>query len=111
MVVKDFLALVTTHGPPQTTLTDNGVVYTARFQKGRNKFEYELQNLGVVQKNGSPGHPQTQGKIERFPQTLTRYLAQQPTADSLAELQHQLDRFKDKYTTNRPHKALAGATP
>ena len=111
IVVKDFLALVTTHGPPQSTLTDNGVVYTARFQKGRNKFEYELQNLGVVQKNGSPGHPQTQGKIERFHQTLKRYLAQQPKADSLAELQHQLDRFRDKYNTRRPHRALGGATP
>jgi hypothetical protein len=52
-VVEDFLALVTTHGPPQSTLTDNGVVYTARFQKGRNKLEYELQIPGIVRKNRS----------------------------------------------------------
>ena len=32
--------------------------------------------LGVRQKNGAPGHPQTQGKIERFHQTLKRWLGQ-----------------------------------
>ena len=35
---------------------------------------------GIQQKNGHPGHPQTQGKIERFHQTLKRWLAQQPPA-------------------------------
>ena len=96
-VVTDFLRLVNTYGPPHSTLTDNGVVYTARFQKGRNQFEYELMKLGVVQKNGSPSHPQTQGKIERFHQTLKRYLHQQPRAGSPAELQEQLDTFRRKY--------------
>ncbi len=56
------------------TLTDNGAVYTSRFTGGRNGFEYLLAYLGVRQKNGSPGHPQTQGKIERFHQTLKRWL-------------------------------------
>lgn len=40
----------------------NGTVYTSRFTGGRNAFEYVLAILGVRQKNGSPGHPQTQGK-------------------------------------------------
>ena len=43
--------------------------------------------LGVRQKNGAPGHPQTQGKIERFHQTLKRWLARQPAARDLAALQ------------------------
>jgi len=111
IVVNDFLAHVKTYGPPQSTLTDNGVVYTARFQKGRNQFEYELSKLGIVQKNGSPGHPQTQGKIERFHQTLKRFLAQQPKADTLAELQKQLDEFQHRYNTKRRHNSLNGATP
>jgi transposase InsO family protein len=110
-VVTDFLRLVQTYGPPHSTLTDNGVVYTARFQKGRNQFEYELVKLGIVQKNGSPGHPQTQGKIERFHQTLKRYLVQHPRAHTPEELQQQLDIFRTKYNTRRPHKALSGATP
>jgi transposase InsO family protein len=43
-------------------------------------FEYLLANLGITQKNGHPNHPQTQGKIERFHQTLKRWLAAQPAA-------------------------------
>jgi transposase InsO family protein len=66
-VVAVFLDVVDDHGPPASTLTDNGSVYTSRFTGGRNAFEYVLKLLGVRQKNGSPGHPQTQGKIERVP--------------------------------------------
>jgi transposase InsO family protein len=46
-----------------------------------------LANLGIAQKNGHPGHPQTQGKIERFHQTLKRWLAARPAAATVAELQ------------------------
>ena len=66
---------------PGLTPTDNGRVYTARFGGGRNAFEYLLPLLGVRQKNGSPGHPQTQGKIERFHQTLKRWLGQTTRPD------------------------------
>ena len=61
-VVCTFLAAVDDHGAPASTLTDNGSVYTSRFTGGRNAFEYVLPLLGVRQKNGAPGHPQTQGK-------------------------------------------------
>ena len=71
-VVAVFLDVVEQHGAPASTLTDNGSVYTSRFTGGRNAFEYVLPLLGVRQKNGSPGHPQTQGKTERFHQTLQR---------------------------------------
>src|SRR5664280_2877213 len=67
-------------GWPAATLTDNGSVYTSRFTGGRNGFEYLLAYLGIRQKNGSPGHPQTQGKIERFHQTLKRWLGRRPAA-------------------------------
>jgi transposase InsO family protein len=68
-VVATFTAAGDTHGFPAATLTDNGAVYTSRFTGGRNNFEYLLAYLGIRQKNGSPAHPQTQGKIERFHQT------------------------------------------
>ena len=73
-VVTVFLGVIEQYGPPASTLTDNGSVYTSRFTGGRNAFEYILPLLGVRQKNGSPGHPQTQGKTERFHQTLQRWL-------------------------------------
>jgi len=110
-VVATFLAVIDDHGAPVSTLTDNGRVYTARFGGGRNAFEYLLPVLGVQQKNGSPGHPQTQGKIERFHQTLQRWLRARPPARTLPELQRQLDQFRQHYNEQRPHRALNRNTP
>ena len=52
-----------------------------------------VRSLGVEPPAGKPHHPTTQGKNERFGQTLLRHLDQQPLADSIAELQEQVDRF------------------
>ena len=41
-VITTFLAAVDRYGLPQSTLTDNGSVYTSRFTGGRNGFEYLL---------------------------------------------------------------------
>ena len=97
------------HGWPAATLTDNGAIYTSRFTGGRNGFEYLLAYLGIRQKNGAPGHPQTQGKIERFQQTLKRWLGQQPAATDLAALQAQLEAFRLAYNEQRPHRARSPA--
>ena len=110
-VIHTFAENINEYGPPQSTLTDNGSVYTSRFTGGRNGFEYLLAALKIRQKNGSPGHPQTQGKIERFHQTQKRWLAAQPGAATLAELQRQLQEFQYVYNQRRPHRALEGQTP
>lgn len=110
-VVTTFLACVDEHGAPASTLTDNGRVYTARHAGGRNAFEYVLAELHIRQKNGAPNHPQTQGKIERFHQTLKRWLNARPHATTQAELQAQLDTFREHYNQHRPHRALDGRTP
>lgn len=74
-------------------------------------LQSELQRLGIASKNSRPYHPQTCGKIERLHQTLKRYLAKQPPANSLPELQAQLDTFVHYYNDIRPHRALDGRTP
>jgi len=110
-VVATFTAAGDEHGWPAATLTDNGTVYTARLVGGRNGLEHLLAYLGVRQKNGSPGHPQTQGKIERFHQTLKRWLVRQPAARDLATLQGQLDAFREVYNERRPHRAIGRRPP
>jgi hypothetical protein len=110
-VVAVFLDAVEQHGPPASTLTDNGSVYTSRFTGGRNAFEHVLPLLGIRQKNGAPGHPQTQGKTERFHQTLQRWLAARPAARTVAELQSQVEEFREHYNEKRPHRALNRRTP
>jgi transposase InsO family protein len=111
IVIDSFNQCRNEYGTPFSTLTDNGNVYTARFSRGKNGFEYLLSELEIVQKNGSPAHPQTQGKIERFHQTLKKWLSQQEAAEDLIELQSQLDEFRILYNTQRPHRALGMKTP
>ncbi len=110
-VVATFTTAGDAHGWPAATLTDNAAVYTSRFTGGRNGFEYLLAWLGIRQKHGMPGHPQTQGKVERFQQTLKRWLACQPAARDLAELQAQLDAFRSRYNEQRPHRAVGRRPP
>ena len=116
IVLAEFRAAAARHGLPASTLTDNGMVFTTRLsggRGGRNAFEHELRRRGITQKNGKPNHPQTQGKVERFQQTLKRWLAAQaPQPHTLAQLQALLDTFTSYYNTQRPHKSLPGrATP
>jgi transposase InsO family protein len=116
VVVEMFRRAVERYGPPASTLTDNGMVFTTRLsggRGGRNGFESELRRLGVQQKNSRPNHPMTCGKVERFQQTLKRWLRAQPTHPrDLNELQALLDVFVDHYNQRRPHRSLPGrATP
>jgi transposase InsO family protein len=110
-VLAQFRATITEYGPPASTLTDNGLVFTTRVRGGRNTFENELNLLGIDQKNGRPNHPQTQGKVERFQQTMKKWLRAQPAAATIGDLQDQLDSFRDYYNTVRPHRSLARRTP
>jgi transposase InsO family protein len=110
-VVTTFRDACTRHGTPQSTLTDNGLVFTTRHLHGPNGFEIELLKLGIEQKNGRPNHPQTQGKVERLNQTLKAWLTARPRANTLTELQHQLNEFTENYNTERPHAALRHRTP
>ena len=92
------------------------MVFTTRLpggKGGRNGLEHELRRLGVTQKNGRPNHPQTQGKVERFQQTLKNWLAaQHPQPATLTQLQALLDAFTSYYNNRRPHKSLPGrSTP
>lgn len=105
-IVASFTAIATEFGLPASTLTDNGAVYTSRFTHGYNDFERLLASLGITQKNGHPGHPQTQGKIERFHQTLKHWLTPRPRPTTLSQAQTLLDDFRQLYNTARPHRAL-----
>ena len=116
IVLTAFRAAVAAYGAPASTLTDNGMVFTTRFsggKGGRNGLETELRRLGIKQKNGRPNHPQTQGKTERFQQTLKNWLrAQSPQPTTIAQLQALLDAFTALYNHQRPHRSLPHrATP
>lgn len=114
IVLDTFTETARNHGLPASVLTDNGLVYTTRFagyRGGRNHLETALANLNINQKHSRPNHPRTCGKVERFHQTLKKWLAAQPSAAALAELQTLLDQFVDHYNQRRPHRSLGRRTP
>ena len=116
IVMDTFTSTATAHGYPAATLTDNGMVYTTRYARNArgiapgNGFETLLALQGITEKHGRPYKPTTQGKIERFWQTLKRHLAARP-AETIEQLQASLNEFRDYYNSQRPHRALARRTP
>jgi transposase InsO family protein len=98
-------------GVPLGQLTDNGLNFSGRLRGFEVRFEIELRAIGVVPKTSRPYHPQTCGKVERFQQTLKKWLRRQPLAADLTELQAQLDAFVAYYNHHRPHRAIGRQTP
>jgi putative transposase len=99
---------IAAHGVPQRLLTDNGAALNPSRRGYVGQLVAHVGALGIEAITGKPYKPTTQGKNERFHQTLFRYLDKQPIAQSLAELQTQVDAFDDIYNTQRPHQGLPG---
>jgi transposase InsO family protein len=111
-VVADLHAGMARHGRPERLLTDNGAVFTGYYRgRGWVALERECVALGIALTHSTPYHPQTCGKVERFHQTLKKWLARQPAARTLAGLQAQLDTFRDYYNHSRPHRGIGRRTP
>ena len=98
-------------GLPASLLTDNGCIYTAAYRHGYSAMESELFHLGIDYKHSRPYHPQTCGKVERFHQTLKKFLRKQSRPATIAELQAQIDRFVTYYNDVRPHRAKGRKPP
>lgn len=95
-------------GVPQRLLSDNGAALNPSRRGHLGRLVSHVGALGVQAITGKPYKPSTQGKNERFHQTLFRYLDKQPLAETLAELQAQVDAFDHIYNTERPHQGLPG---
>ena len=98
-------------GVPLGQLSDNGLNFSGRLRGFEVRFEIELRAIGVAAKTSRPRHPQTCGKVERFQQTLKKWLRRQPPAADLHELQPQLDAFVAYYNHQRPHRGIGRRTP
>jgi transposase InsO family protein len=94
----------TTLGWPARFQSDNAPAF-------RDVLGAALAELGIASAHSRPHHPQTNGKIERFHQTLKRWLAKQHAAHTLAELQTQLDLFRHHYNHHRAHRGINRRIP
>lgn len=99
---------IAAHGVPQRLLTDNGLALNPSRRGFIGQLVAHVSAMGVEPITGKPYRPTTQGKNERFHQTLFRFLDKQPLAGTLDQLQEQVDAFDQIYNTNRPHQGLPG---
>lgn len=111
-----------TVGTPELIQTDNGVEFTARFTSElnhkRNKpaklapFESILRDAGIPHYLIRPRKPQLNGKVERFNQTLLRWVtAAKLNGKPILQIDQAVQRFIIWYNYKRPHSALNGLPP
>jgi len=86
-------------GWPERFWSDNARAFTATLATA-------LAPLGVVASHTRPYSPRSNGKTERFHQTVQQWLSKQPPAATMTQLQAQLDLFRLHYNTRRPHRSL-----
>lgn len=97
---------IAVHGVPQRFLSDNGTAFNTSRRGWMGQLMAYLLPLGVDMITGKPGKPTTQGKNERFHQTLFRWLDARPDPDSIAGMQALVDEFDVWYNTQRRHQGL-----
>jgi transposase InsO family protein len=101
------------YGLPEAILADNappwGVPQGPRGALTR--LGAWLARLDVQVWHGLPYHPQTQGKVERFHQTVTAEVLRPGSLPDLARCQAAFDAWRPIYNHERPHHALGDAPP
>jgi len=89
----------------ERVMTDNGAAYVSHAHR------LACQRLGVRHLRTQPYRPRTNGKAERFIQTLTRRWAHGRAYNSSAERTATLTSWLDHYNFKRPHGSLSHKPP
>ena len=100
------------HGVPQSILMDHGTPwFSTTNQHGLTWVAVWLIKQGVRLKYSGIGHPQTQGKVERFHRTLKARTKHRGAPTTMSEWQRWAAEFRHEYNHERPHEALGMKTP
>jgi transposase InsO family protein len=89
----------------ERVMSDNGSAYVSK------AHALACRALGVRHTRIRPGRPQTNGKAERFIQTLLKEWAYVRVYGSSLERERQLAPFLERYNFRRPHGSLAKKPP
>ena len=97
-------------GVPEAILMDHGTPWwNWQSFSGRTHLSLWMMRQGVRLLWSGIGHPQTQGKVERFHGSLQRAVDRRGGVGG--EPQAWLDAYRAEYNQVRPHEALAMRTP
>jgi len=112
-VCEGLAAALRAYGCPVQVLTDNGRVFTGRFNHPPVEvlFDRICRENGIEHLLTAPRSPTTTGKIERFHRTLRAEFDTRRVFSSLRAAQQALDEWVAHYNRERPHQSLDGATP
>jgi transposase InsO family protein len=98
------------YGLPERIRSDNGPPFASTGIGGLSRLSVWWLRLGIVPERIEPGHPEQNGRHERMHRTLKQETALPPARSARAQ-QRAFDRFRREYNQERPHEALAMATP
>ena len=98
------------YGLPNRVRSDNGPPFGSTGAGRLTALSVNLIKAGVVPEWIRPGHPEENGRHERFHLTLQQEIASPPEKTLTAQIQAMND-FKDIYNFERPHEALNMKTP
>lgn len=100
------------YGVPLSILMDHGTPwFSTTNQHGLTWVAVWLLKQGVVLRYSGVGHPQTQGKVERFHQTLKVRTKHRGAPTTMSEWEQWAGEFRHEYNHERPHEALGMKTP
>jgi putative transposase len=97
------------HGLPEVIRSDNGSPFASTGITGLTRLSVWWIKLGVRHERIDPGHPQQNGRHERFHLTLLE--AMRPPAADRAAQARRFASFARDFNEERPHEALGQRTP
>lgn len=98
------------YGLPNRLRSDNGPPFGCIGAGRLTRLSVNLIKAGVIPEWIKPGHPEENGRHERFHLTLKQAVAS-PPKETLALQIHSISQFHDEYNFERPHEALNMKTP
>jgi len=107
---RSLLDIFADHGLPDAIRSDNGAPFASTGRMGLSRLSVLLMRLGIELERIEPGHPEQNGRHERFHLTLKQDTTSPPAQTILAQ-QEKFDAFRRIYNHERPHEALAMKTP
>jgi transposase InsO family protein len=110
-VQRELTAIFRRFGLPEAMLMDNGPPWGPSREEGFTWLNVWMMDLGIRVLHSRPGHPQTNGKDERFHRTLDIEVLHGNSFRDLVDTQRRFDPFRECYNHERPHQALNFAVP
>lgn len=98
------------YGLPTRIRTDNGPPFATMGAGRLSRLAINLIKAGVVPEWINPGHPEENGRHERFHRSLKEEIAN-PPANNFEEQIRQMQVFIEEYNFERPHEAIGQQTP